>query len=57
MVKLIRWSDEANEVFENITSYLQEHYSLRTATKFADAVYAKIDVLILNIFAKAKTLR
>jgi plasmid stabilization system protein ParE len=47
MVKLIRWSDEANEIFENISSYLQEHHSLKTATKFADAVYAKIDVLIL----------
>lgn len=47
MVKLIRWSDEANDVFEEMTSYLQEHYSLQTATKFADAVYAKIDVLIL----------
>jgi plasmid stabilization system protein ParE len=47
MVKLIRWSDEANEVFEEMTSFLQEHYSLKTATKFADAVYTKIDVLIL----------
>ena len=47
MVKSIIWSDEAEETFEAMVSYLQEQYSLKTATKFADAVYDKIDILIL----------
>ena len=47
MVKLITWSDESDETFEAMVSYFQEQYSLKTATKFADAVYAKIDILIL----------
>lgn len=42
MVKLITWSDESDETFEAMVSYLQEQYSLKTATKFADAVMLKL---------------
>jgi plasmid stabilization system protein ParE len=48
MVKQITWADEANETFETMTTYLQEEYSLNTAIKFADAVYAKVNRLTQN---------
>jgi plasmid stabilization system protein ParE len=47
MVKQIRWANEANDTFENMTAYLQEEFSLNTAMKFADSIYAQIDRLIL----------
>jgi plasmid stabilization system protein ParE len=45
MVKQIRWNPDADEKFESITEYIQEHISSRSATNFADAVYEKIDTL------------
>ena len=47
MVKLISWNPDAEESFEAITAYLQEEISSRAATKFADAVYHKLDLLTL----------
>ena len=47
MVKQIRWANEANETFETMTAYLHDEFTLNTATKFADSVYAQIDKLIL----------
>jgi plasmid stabilization system protein ParE len=47
MVKQVTWANEANDTFENMTAYLQDEFSLSTATKLADAIYAKIDQLIL----------
>ena len=46
MVKQISWSDEADAIFEQISSYLLDNYSIQTANRFADAVYDKIDTLV-----------
>jgi plasmid stabilization system protein ParE len=46
MAKQITWSDEAELIFDQISDYLLENYSMRTATRFADAVYDKIDTLV-----------
>jgi plasmid stabilization system protein ParE len=46
MVKQITWSDEAELIFDQISEYLLENYSMQTATRFADAVYDKIDTLV-----------
>ncbi len=46
MVKQVSWSNEAEAVFEQISNYLLDNYSMQTATRFADAVYEKIDTLV-----------
>ena len=47
MVKQIRWNVDADEKFESISSYLNDNFSLKAASNFADAVYGKIEMLTL----------
>ncbi len=46
MVKQVSWNNDAEETFNSIAEYLQDNFSMATATRFADAVYDKIDMLI-----------
>ena len=43
MVKKIIWNDSALRTFDNITSYLQDNYSLQAAYNFSELAYNKID--------------
>ncbi len=60
MVKKIKWNDAANHTFDEVTDYLQEHFSTRAAENFANLVYDRIEMLVKGLTvgrksAKAKT--
>jgi plasmid stabilization system protein ParE len=43
MVKKIKWNKAADKTFDEITAYLQTHYSTQSAENFANLVYKRID--------------
>ena len=43
MVTKIIWNKAALQTFDETTTYLLDNYSLKSAQKFADLVYDKID--------------
>ena len=48
MVTKIIWNKAALQTFDETTTYLLDNFSLKSAQKFADLVYDKIDWVAKN---------
>ena len=57
MVKKIKWSNAANNTFEETARYLQDNFELKAAENFANLVYHRIDMLVDGLTVGRKSVK